>query len=280
MLCISGNLQIPNLLALWTSISQRGGRRLSKNCAIGCGEASKLRKPIAGRDLRNFRCCRTRPSERVSHQVQAPQPNIPAGTGAEDIKAAHSQGSFRHTHRLAQHRHGQLPVKFCRQNLLEPIHNFRATSSRSGIAVYDIRSHAVDECVNNIVFDGAGDFPVRDSFGACLDETASLGVKPPQLIGVNPWGPQDLTDRRRDDFRSGERLAGMREEFWVNRYDAPAAGGSARALMHALTDTVKHQILRFHFCSAPNRWRPGKRKRKIHRLWRQRDIGGARQAFL
>ena len=43
---------------------------------------------------------------------------------------------------------------------------------------------------------------------------------------------------------------------------------------------VKHQILRFHFCPTPKRWRRGQRKCKIHCLRRQRDIGGARLVFL
>jgi hypothetical protein len=87
---------------------------------------------------------------------------------------------------------------FCRQHVLEPIHDDRAPASCKRVFVYDIRSQAVDERVNNVVFDSAGNFPMREGFGFGFREATRLCVESPQFDSVRLRASKNPADARRN----------------------------------------------------------------------------------
>ncbi len=155
-------------------LPQGGRRALAENAPIRRGETAELGKSIASSRFHDVHCGGLSMFKRDVHQVQSPKPNILAGAHAQDAKAAHSQGAFRHPNDLTKLRYRQLPVEPRRQCFLEPAHSDRATAPTYRVLLHSISWQATDEGVDQVVFDSSADFALceesRIGFGkvACF----------------------------------------------------------------------------------------------------------------
>jgi hypothetical protein len=137
--------------------------------------------------------------------------------------AAHPQGSFRYLDECADLRDLQLAVEMQSQHSLEPRHDVRVSLPCAHVVACKSGGQAVDQDMDHILLEGAGDLTVCSNFRLCLGKAAGSCVQTLQVCNGRRRRSQDLTGKRREEIPPGKRLGVSDEVVRRQRYESPVA---------------------------------------------------------
>jgi hypothetical protein len=206
---------------------------------------------MASRNLRNAGCIGVGSPQLRAHQIQSPQPHVTTGAHAEELYAALSQGSLRHTDCRAKLGHVRLFAKIGLQGVFKSRHDVRLTLPYGRGLASIARRQAFDESVNKLLLHRSCHFSMNEYFRLGLGEVASLGVKAPQLRCHAPRRSQDPSSWKIDQIQSGQYPAVVMQLAGRKRRQRPLVR-ALDPLMPTLAARVENDIAGPQLDAIPN----------------------------
>jgi hypothetical protein len=185
--------------------TQRGRRHLSKDLAIGYGEAAEFGELVASRNLRDTGAGRIRAPQCRARHVQTPQQQILDGADAEEFGAAYPQGSFQYPYRRAKLGNGERLAGMVRKRILEPDHDIGVAflPAMPGI----VGSETIHERVNQFLLEGLRKPALGKRSILRFGKTTRPGMQTKQAPRRNRPRSQHPADRRPAYLAAGQRPA-------------------------------------------------------------------------